>query len=467
MTAREPADHPLLSGPFEPLGFEVDLPDLAIEGELPDGLCGVLYRIGPNPQFPPIAPYNPLQGDGMVHAFALRGGRVGYRNRWVRTAQWTLEREAGRALFSTASPQLNDPAVAGLESQGAANTHIVAHAGRLLALEEGHRPIALAPETLETLGPFDFDGALPGAMTAHPKVDPVTGEMVAFTNFPNRRFDGTLALHVIGADGRLVRSEAVAGPYPAMVHDFAITERHVVFVVSPATLSLERLRAGRPPIAWEPALGGFVGVMPRHGTAEDLRWSPAPAAMVWHTLNAFEADGGVHIDLCEQAAAAFPSADGTPIPETALQQRLARWIVQLSGDRPVEAWRLHEAVCEYPRIDERRTGRPYRYGFVAAHGGPGTGDLCHRAIGRFDHASGEMALWRAPAGCAVSEPVFAARPGSADEGDGWVLATVFDEGAGRSHLVVLDAQRVEAGPVARAHLPHRVPAGFHGSWVAD
>lgn len=189
--------------------------------------------------------------------------------------------------------------------------------------------------------------------------------------------------------------------------------------------------------------------------------------MVWHTLNAFEEHGRIVLDVCEQAAPRFPAADGSAIPQAALRQRLARWSFDPASDAPVEARRLSDVVCEYPRVDERFVGRPYRFGFVAAEGGPGTGDPCHRAIGRFDHASGEMALWRAPAGCAVSEPVFAARPGSDAEGDGWLLATVFDAARDASHLAVLDAGRIEDGPLGCAHLDHRVPAGFHGSFVAD
>jgi carotenoid cleavage dioxygenase-like enzyme len=461
-----PADNPLLNGAFEPLRRECDCADLAVEGELPAELAGTLYRIGPNPQFPPIAPYNPLQGDGMVHAFRIGGGRVGYRNRWVRTRQWELERAAGRALFSTADPRLSDPSVAGIESQGAANTHIVAHAGRLLALEEGHAPIEMDPQTLVTIGPYDFAGGLPGNMTAHPKVDPVTGEMLAFANFPERRFDGALAVYAVDAEGRILRSARVSGPWPALVHDFAITARRVVFVVCPLTLSLERLRAGATPIAWEPERGVQVGVMRRDGDGTDVRWFAGPVGMVWHLLNAHEDEGRIQLDLCEQAAPAFPAADGAPAPEAALQQRLARWTIDLSTGGAVEARRLSDVVCEYPRIDERRTGLPYRYGFVAALGGPGTGDLCHRALGRFDHATGEMRLWRAGEGLAVSEPVFAPRPGSDAEGDGWLLAAVFDEGRNRSSLAVLNARDIEAGPVARAHMDHRVPAGFHGSWVA-
>lgn len=459
-----PSDNPFLRGAFEPIRMECDNADLVVEGELPADLEGTLHRIGPNPQFAPRGTYNPLQGDGMIHAFRLAGGRVSYRNRWVRTRQWLLERQAGRALFATGDPRDSDPSVAAEASDGAANTHIVAHAGRLLALEEGHRPIEIDPETLETLGPYDFGGRLPGAMTAHPKTDPVTGEMLFFANFPNRQFDGELALYVADAGGEIVQTRRIAGPYPALAHDFAVTRAHVVFVVCPVTLSLERLRAGGPPLAWEPERGAWLGVAPRAGDGE-VRWFPAPTCMAWHMLNAHEADGRLHIDLCQQAAPAFPDAEGRPAPDAALRQYLTRWTVDPEGRGEVSARRLSEAVCEYPRMDERRSGLAYRYGFVAALGGPGTGDPCHRALGRYDHQTGEMRLWRAGEGMAVSEPVFVPRRGGSEEGVGHLLATVFDEARNASHLAILDAERIEAGPVARAHLDHRVPAGFHGSFV--
>ena len=186
--------------------------------------------------------------------------------------------------------------------------------------------------------------------------------------------------------------------------------------------------------------------------------------MAWHMMNAWEEDGALHIDLCQQEAPAFPSPDGRLAAEKLQRQFLTRWSITPSEGQ-VSVRRLSETVCEYPRIDERRCGRPYRFGFVAAEGGPGTGDMPHRAIGRIDHRTGEMRLWRAPSGQAVSEPVFAARPGCDDEGVGYLLFTVFDERRNASHLAIADAERVEDGPLARAHLDHRVPAGFHGSFV--
>ncbi|MFO1013794.1 MAG: carotenoid oxygenase family protein [Caulobacteraceae bacterium] len=454
---------PLISGAFEPVREEMDRPALEVEGRLPSGLNGTFYRIGPNPRFRPRAPYNPLNGDGMIHAFQIAGGRARYLNRWVRTVQWRNEDAAGRGLFGTSGmPHDRDESVIGLPTDGAANTSLVSHAGRFLALEEAHGPIAIDARSLETLGRADF-GGLPRNFIAHPKIDPVTGEMIGFANFPTGRLTGEVGVYRIGADGRWIAGEKVTGPFAGLIHDFAITEHFIILPFCPVTASFERAMAGGPPMAWEPGLGTHLGVIRRDGSVDDIRWFEGPAGMAWHVMNAFDADGRVEIDVCLQDAAVFPLADGGASAPQLTVQRLARWTFDWDGPRRFEARAMGPLPCEYPRIDERRTGRPYRHGFLAAEGGPGTSDLFHRAIARFDRETGAFDVWRA-LHSAVGEPVFAARPGSAAEGDGWLLAVVYDEETRLSHLAVFEALDVAAGPVARVHAGVRIPMGFHGCW---
>src|SRR5436190_15868818 len=396
-----------LRGAFEPIRAEVEAHDLEVEGTLPRGLAGTFYRIGPNPQFPPIAPYNPLQGDGMVHAFRIEGGRVGYRNRWVRTQQWAAEHAAGRALYSTGDPRRSDPGVAGRPTDGVANTSLLRHAGRLLALEEGHGPIEIDPQSLATHGRYNFAGGLPRNMTAHPKVDPVSGEMLLFANLPTGRPTGEAALFAADATGSITWSETIAGPFTSLIHDFAVTERFVVVPWAPVTISMERIRAGGPPIAWEPGAGFWLGVLPRGGTAADVRWFEGEPGMAWHVAGAFDDGGRIVVDVCEQDEAVFPRADGRANSPAAATQRLTRWTLDWDGPRRVEKQRLHAGRCEYPRIDDRRMGRPYRYAWVARAGGPGSSELVHRGLGRFDHETGAMQTWDAGPTVAVGEPVFA------------------------------------------------------------
>lgn len=460
--------NPYLARGYAPQRTEFDCPDVRIEGRWPAGLAGTFYRIGPNPQFEPRAPYNPLMGDGMVHAFTVADGRVAYRNRWVRTGRWAREHAAGRALFATSGMPADDDPEAGLRPvDGVANTNLVWHGGRLLALEEGAGPVELDPDTLETLGPWTFDGRLLRNMTAHPKVDPKTGAMLFFANIPRGRLTGELAVYEADAAGAIVASQVVQGPYPALVHDFAITERFVVLGVFPVTLSIERAQRGQPVIAFEPDRASEILVMPRGGEPGDVRRFDGPPCMAWHVLNAFENGDRIVLDLCEQEVAMFPTPDGAPPDAARAAQRLARWEMDWSRPGPVRRRRLSDLVCEYPRIDERRTGLPQRYGYVACCGGPGTDDLFHRGLARIDLATGEASVWSGEAGVAAAEPVFVPRSADAPEGDGWILTNLYDEAKDASCLAVLDAGDVAAGPVARAWLEHRVPVGFHAIWRAE
>ncbi len=464
MAAPFPIDNPYLRGGFEPIRFECDYADLGVEGELPRDLAGCLYRIGPNPQYSPRPPYNPLLGDGMIHAFTFRAGRVAYRNRWVRTQQWQRERDAGRALFaSSGNPRDADPSVAGLATDGVANTNIVWHAGKLLALEEGHAPVAIDPQSLETLGGWNFWGQLPGNLTAHPKIDPRSGEMLGFTNFPGRDFSGVIELVEIDPAGHLSRRQRIQAPFAAFIHDFAVTRTFAAFIVCPLTVSIDRARRGASPVAWEGGLGNYVGLLPRPLGSGEPQWFAAPASMVWHLMNAFDDEDAVVMDVCQQEAAAFPSITGVAPAPAQLQKFLTRWRVSPSSGE-VTTQRLSDTVCEYPRVDGRYLGRSYRYGYVACGGGPGTGDPFHRAVGRFDQITGRMDVYDFGGRNAVSEPVFVAGSAEHAEGEGYLATVVYDEQRNASHLALLDAQHLAKGPLARVFLDHRVPLGFHGLW---
>ena len=181
-----------------PIAVEYDVPYLKISGELPRDLNGTLYRNGPNPQFEaPGAHW--FVGDGMLHAFHLENGRASYRNRWVRTPKWLAEHDAGRALFGGFGRRLPDAPASVPADGGAANTNIVFHAGRLLALEEGHLPTEIEPGTLNTEGYCTYGGAISGPFTAHPKIDPATGEMVFFGYNAGGPFSAALSFGAVNA----------------------------------------------------------------------------------------------------------------------------------------------------------------------------------------------------------------------------------------------------------------------------
>ena len=459
-------NHPNLIGGFAPLQMECDAPDLIIEGEVPRDLNGTFYRNGPNPQFAPRGAHHWFGGDGMLHAFMIEDGRVAYRNRWVRTIKWQTEHAAKRALFASFNPMDSDPSVQGMQTDGIANTNIVWHAGKLLALEEGHAPYEIDPATLASIGPWTFGDRLTGPMTAHPKIDPETGEMLFFGYNATGGISEDMAFHVVDRDGKLVRSETFKAPYAAMVHDFMVTRDHVIFPIMPLTGSMERAMRGAPVYAWEPELGTHIGIMPRNGTVADLRWFRGDPSYVFHPMNAHTSGATVVCDVCEfEQAPLFPLPDGTPGDPAKATPRLTRWTFDLAGNTDdYKTARLNDMTCEFPRLDERRTGLNYRYGFVACDTEPEFRVGGFNGIGRIDHLSGKLAVYDVGAGCATNEPIFVPRTADAPEGDGYVLANIYDEGRRASHLVILDAQNVAAGPLATVYLDHRVPFGFHGNW---
>ena len=171
--------NPYLGGNFAPVRSEDDFADLKVVGAIPPELCGSYFRNGPNPQFDPRdSNYHWFAGDGMIHAFTVSNGKVSYRNRYVKTPKWELENAAGKALFGTfGNPMTSDPQAA-MKDSGVANTNIVWHAGRLLALEEGHQPFELDPRSLASRGYRDYAGRAK-RFTAHPKIDPATRDLVA------------------------------------------------------------------------------------------------------------------------------------------------------------------------------------------------------------------------------------------------------------------------------------------------
>ncbi|HEY8003199.1 MAG TPA: carotenoid oxygenase family protein, partial [Phenylobacterium sp.] len=229
--------NPYLAGNFAPVRSEDDF-DLAVTGEIPRGLRGALFRMGPNPQFEPRDPnHHWFFGDGMVHGFYVEDGKVRYRNRYVRTPKWELEREHGRSLFAAGNPMANDPLTLGNDG-GVANTNIVWHAGRLMALEEAHPPFEMDPRTLDSRG---YVRAYTGRVTAHPKIDPATGEMVWFAyGVGEAPLSAGMSYGVTAADGTVVRRDDFQAPFSSMVHDFMTTESHVLFPVLPLTGSLQR-----------------------------------------------------------------------------------------------------------------------------------------------------------------------------------------------------------------------------------
>jgi carotenoid cleavage dioxygenase len=452
--------NPYLSGNFAPVRDELDA-ELTITGEIPAGLAGAFYRNGANPQFDPADDYHWFAGDGMIHGVFVEDGKVRYRNRFVRTPKWTTENAAGRRLFGTfGNPATTDPSVFGQDG-GVANTNILWHGGKLLALEEGHMPFEMDPVTLESRG---YVTPYRDRVTAHPKIDPDTGEMVWFGySIGQMPFSKTMAYGVTSASGEVLRRDDFEAPYSAMAHDFMVTANHVLFPIMPLTGSLERAMRGGPPYAWEPEKGTFVGVMGRNASVDTIRWFEADPCFVFHPLNAYEEGSLIHADVMEYPVAPlFPKADGSFAGNA--PARLVRWTLDLAGDgNQVKRTPLDDMAGEFPRLDDRRAGLAYRHGWFAAST-ERPGSVMFDAIAHVDLATGKRVTCDFAFGDVPGEPVFVPRSADAAEGDGWLVALVYRGNEDGSDFIVLDAGDIAAGPIATARLPRRVPFGFHGNW---
>lgn len=473
---------PYLTGGFAPLEHEHTLTELNVTGTIPDYLDGRYLRNGPNPigELDP-ALYHWFLGDGMIHGVRIRDGKAEwYRNRYVRgpIAADKLGEQPSRRHFGALNV--------------GANTNVIGHAGRTLALIEGGVSCYELTDELDTVGVCDFDGTLPGGYTAHPKHDPDTGELHAVSYSFNR--GNRVQYSVIGTDGRARRTVDIEVASSPMMHDFSLTENHVVLYDLPVTFDpsqavemtvprglrlpvrlmmsalIGRVRIPDPitarlpmqkdgdrrmPYRWNPKYPARVGIMPRSGTNTDVRWFDVEPCYVFHPMNAYDDGDTVVLDVVRHPKMFDTNlrgpAEGPPT--------LNRWIVDLA-DGKVRESRFDDRPQEFPRVDERRVGKRHRFGYAAA-----TGDhLAGRAeLLKHDLLRGTTTARSFGAGKHVGEFIFQPSTPDATEDDGVLMGFVYDSASDQSELAILDAATMDA--VASIHLPHRVPAGFHGNWI--
>ncbi|WP_024674465.1 carotenoid oxygenase family protein [Pseudomonas syringae] len=470
---------PEFSGPlYTPSRIEADVFDLEVEGTLPDSIRGVFYQVAPDPQYPPMLGTDIFfNGDGLVSGFFFADGKVSLRRRYVKTDRLLAQRREGRSLNGVyRNSYTNDPLAA--KNNTTANTTVMPHNGMLLAFKEDAMPWALDPETLETLGEWNFEGQIKSAtFTAHPKRDPLTGNLLAFAYEAKGEGTPDIAYFEISPDGKLLHEIWFQAPYAAMVHDFAVTEHYVVFPLIPLTVDIERMKSGGAHFQWQPYLPQLFAVVPRDGRGEDIRWFRGPKqGFQGHTLNAFDENGKIYVDMPVTGGNIFyffPQADGyVPPPET-LAASLMRWTFDLnSSQEDIEPRPLNDYACEFPRCDDRYIGRRYEHGMLIAFDpqrpyNPANGPMPFQFFNLLAHLNlrtGVTDAWfPGDSGC-FQEPIFIPRFPDADEADGYVVSLLNLIAENRSELVVLDSRDMQSGPIARIKIPFRMRMSLHGCW---
>lgn len=419
-----------------------------------------MYRNGPNPQFSDNNKHW-FEGDGMLHMFSIYNGKISYRNRWIRTERFKLERQVGKALFSSfSSISSQDPSIEET-SHNTANTNIIWHGGKLLALEEGSHSTEINPLTLTTIGKWDYDNQIPN-MSAHPHFDSDTGEMFNYAYTPGSNI---ISYYIFDREGKVTNSELIEGPYSSFMHDFFITKDYVLFPVMPLTFNIERAQQGRPILMWEPELGAHIGIMPRAGNARNIIWFSTDPFHAFHFMNAFQEGSKIILDgMKTKQANLFPDVNGNVARISENPPQLTRWSLDIRN-RMMSEIQLDSIAAEFPRFDERFTGLPYHHGFATANINLKLNDLGFDALIHYNLKTKSQTIRHFGIGNTPSEPIFVPRHKSCDEGDGFLLSVVYNAARDSSDLYILDAMNIDNEPIAIVQLPHRIPNGFHGNWV--
>ncbi len=443
------APHPFLSGIHAPMTEELTLTDLPVTGVIPPVFDGRYLRIGPNPIAPDAAGYHWFTGDGMVHGLALKDGKAQwYRNRWIRSAKVGEHLDAGAAP----GPRHGFDTV---------NTNVIGIDGRTWALvEAGSYPVELS-DTLDEQTYNAFDDTLVGSFTAHPHLDPATGEHHAIAY---EATDPATVRHVVlSPTGRVVREEPVKVAHGPSIHDCGVTARYAVILDLPVTFSMKAMIGGHGfPYRWNPDHQARVGLLPRDGKGEDTIWCAVDPAYVFHVANSYDdTDGNVVLDV---VAYSTMFADGRHGPD-GRNLGLERWTVDPAA-RTVARRTLDATPQEFPRPDERRWGRPYRYAYaLELPTEPDPRFVGATALFKHDLAAGTRETHEFGAGRHPGEFVFVPAHADAGEDEGWLIGLVVDLPNETTDLVILDARAFAGPPVASVRLPHRVPPGFHGNWL--
>ena len=457
--------HPMFPAGFNsPTRFEADVYDCEVWGKIPSDIEGTFYRMQCDFEYRPPQNEWPtgFNGDGHVSRFRFANGSVDYKGRYVKTARLMAERTARKRLFGVYRNRFtDDPSVANI-NRSAANTHIYWHGGKMFVLKEDSLPYTVDPHTLETLGDWNFNGKYTAkTMSAHPKIDPMSGNMIAYGYQAKGDLTKDIAVYEVNPRGEVIKETWLMSPYLGIIHDIAITQKHILIPVIARTTSLERLKSGEPMWEWDGNLPTMVGVLPRDGEGKDVRWYKGPSRNTLHFLNATDRGSKITMEL--------PTSTGERDPS-----QIRRWTFDLKAKKDAA---FQEDVVSttpgiLPRMDDRYLSLDYRYAFVSSRDPSIAPDprlqnmsrFMSNVIQRLDVRTGEIKQCAGGPTQGLQESCFVPRKNAKGEGDGYVMVIASNYESTSSDLLIVDAQRLEDGILATVKLPFRLRSGTHTNW---
>lgn len=437
---------------------EVTITDLEVKGSIPPELSGRYIRNTPNPQTGYTEHW--FIGDGMLHGMELKDGKANwYRNRYIRTPMFD---NPGADRLTLAL----DPETFTFDHKvSAANTHIVGHGGKILALEEGSFPYEVNAD-LDTVGAHNFGGKLNGPFTAHPKFCAETGDMLGFGY---AQVEPYLTYYRVNAAGELVQSTEITVPGPTMMHDFAASRNHSIFMDLPVVFDMEMAMQGGMPFHWDDNYEARFGVMPRDGGDADVRWFNVDPCFVFHTMNAHEEGDDVVVYGCRSPEMWRDTSDisMSDAPDPGEAPALHEWRFNMATGAVSER-ALDDQGAEFPRIPEHLQGLKTEYGYTIGMGNTADGsDAMAGRLCKYRLSDGERQVHDFPVGHEPGEAVFVPADGGTNSDDGYLMTYVWQPETDTSYMAILDATDMAADPIAEVHVPRRIVSGFHTSWIAD
>ena len=482
--------NPFLQGPYEPLGNEYRIDAAKVIGEIPRELKGTLYRVAPSAEF--MAEFmldDPnrffwFDGDGMVHAFHLEDGHVSYRNRWVETEGLKVERAVGKQLYNGIYSRAGVPQAPLPEGapkiKTTANVNLIRLGKRLLTLHEaGPHYWEIDPVTLETLGTFDFDGQVPGMLTAHPHFDVATGEWIFYSLDNEAKF---VTCFTTDVEGKILTRHQVPMSFTPWNHDVTFSADYFIFcfgLISWRPYADDRIPLGKSSWFLDPKGGKDAKILFVHRKTGEATWLEPKNAefVIIHFLNAYQEGDNVIFDATtvplsgERETFKPEEYDRFPwVPGPAVFEKPQLWRFVINPTRgTVEHHRIGDFInAEFPRPNETIMGTRHRYGYMDGTHAPGPDTRGVNCLVKHDYETGQTQFQHlADYDLTPGEPIFVPHPQATAEDHGWVLTVWYDPHRNASDLVILDAQNFDAEPVARVRLDHHVPLGFHGNWIED